>query len=52
MGEKLVEGKAATERTENGKKREMARRKRPFTTENSGGNNYLCFALLDVFTLK
>jgi len=56
MGEKLVEGRAATERQQRalrtGKKRQMVRRKKPFTTQNSGGDNYLCFALLRCFHFK
>ena len=44
--------RAPAARTENGKKRQMVRRKKPFTTQNSGGDNYLCFALLRCFHFK
>ena len=44
--------RAPAARTENGKKRQMVRRKKPFTTQISGGNNYLCFALLRCFHFK
>ena len=39
-------------RTENGKKRQIVRPKKPINTQSSGGNNYLFFVLLSCFHFK
>ena len=39
-------------RTENGKKRQIVRPKKPINTQSSGGNNYLFFVLLSFFHFK